>query len=174
MLLSATIDSLGQINTIVNLIKQHSPDMVEHLFVEQRIGTHIRHVHDHFKALHAGRTSGTVDYNRRSRNSQAETNIAICEEEHQWLLAAMSDAVPRNFALRVISEIDCFERKNTEISSNLDRELLYLINHTIHHVAIIKLILEHHKIDVPAYIGLAPGTATYLRQLNESAKSCAQ
>lgn len=174
MLLNATVDALCQINAIVKLLKQQSPIMTERLFVEKRIGAHIRHVHDHFKALHEGKKSGTVDYNRRNRNSQAETNIAICEAEHQWVLAAMSDAIPCNHALKVISEIDCFERNNTEIPSSLDRELLYLINHTIHHVAIIKLILEHHRIDVPDYIGLAPSTATYLRQIDKPAKSCAQ
>ena len=61
-----------------------------------------------------------------------------------------------------------------EIPSNYARELLYLINHAIHHVAIIKLILEHNGVSVPSYIGLAPGTASYLRVLDQCVQVCAR
>ncbi|WP_339667883.1 hypothetical protein [Dasania marina] len=174
MLLNATIDALGQINTIVGLVKQQSPDMAKRLFVEQRIGTHIRHVYDHFNALQEGKRTGTVDYNQRSRNSKAETDIVISEAQHKQIVAALADGTHFSSTLKVISEIDCFKTENMEIPSNYARELLYLINHAIHHVAIIKLILEHNGVSVPSYIGLAPGTASYLRVLDQCVQVCAR
>jgi len=66
-------------------------------------------------------------------------------------------------ALRVRSEICCDQEISLEFESNLARELLYLINHTIHHAAYMKLIAEKNGVDIEDTVGLAPSTSTFLR-----------
>jgi hypothetical protein len=174
MLRRATIDALKQLGILIEMLMQQPNGAGEHLFREARIGAHIRHVHDHFKAVLNGLETGTVDYNKRNRESVAETNITLSKVEHQTLLAQMSNAVLAHPGLFIISEIDCFISENTELPSSIEREMLYLINHTIHHVAIIKQILQHHGIETPGYLGVAPSTASHQRQLAEPSSLCAQ
>ncbi len=165
MLLKATIDALKQIGILLEVLGQQAKASQSNLFIDARIGAHVRHVHDHFKALLSGLETGCVDYNQRRRSSPAETDITLCEQEHRNILSALaaSESVPTR--LTIISEIDCFTIENTALPSTVERELLYLINHTIHHVAIIKLILSHHGIETPGYLGLAPSTASYMREM---------
>ena len=47
------------------------------------------------------------------------------------------------------------------ISSTVGRELQYLLDHTIHHYAIIAIILKAQSITVPEEFGVAPSTLKY-------------
>ncbi len=174
MLHKATMDALKQVGVLIEVLMRQPTGVGDKLFREARIGAHIRHVHDHFKALFQGLETGTVNYNRRNRESEAEREITLSEAEHQTIMTRMSNATLVHPRLFIISEIDCFVSENAELPSSIERELLYLINHTIHHVAIIKLILQYHGIDAPAYLGIAPSTASHQRYLDESLRLCAQ
>lgn len=174
MLRSATIGALKQVSVLIEIIIRQPSGVGGSMFSEARIGAHIRHVHDHFQAFLEGLDTGIVDYNQRNRDSPAEKDIALSDHVHQTILTRMSSAALTHRALFIISEIDCFASENTELPSTIDRELLYLINHTIHHVAIIKLVLQHRGIAVPDYLGVAPSTASHLRSLKDVADRCAQ
>jgi len=169
MLHEATIDALGQITALLDIVRRQPGDTIERLFVDAQIGAHTRHVHDHFDAFFLGCEHGTLDYNRRTRNSPAETDLQLCLREHRRIIGTLKNQAPHCSDLRVISEIDCRTSRNIELASTVDRELLYLINHTIHHVALISLKLSQHGIAVPPHLGLAPGTASYRRAVDEFA-----
>jgi len=64
----------------------------------------------------------------------------------------------------VISEIDCAQSIVQRFDSSVDREFLYLINHTLHHLAYVGLVLSHAGLALPPHVGVAPGTASFLRQ----------
>lgn len=51
-------------------------------------------------------------------------------------------------------------------SSTLHRELIFVAHHSIHHLAMIKLILTHMKYDqnIINNLGLAPSTMLYKKQ----------
>ena len=61
-----------------------------------------------------------------------------------------------------------YKIQSEKMTSNIGRELLYLINHSIHHMAYATLLARTHGIELPAGIGLAPGTASYERTLKET------
>lgn len=174
MLLKATIDALDQVTVLLDILSDQPPDEIGPLFTGERIGSHLRHVHDHFRAFLIGCESGTLDYNHRNRNCPAETDLRYCRREHEAILAALPGAAGCRGALKLISEIDCQVSRNVELASTVERELLYLINHTIHHVAIVSLILARHGIAVPQHLGLAPGTASFQRETGQPAKACAR
>ena len=67
--------------------------------------------------------------------------------------------------ISVISEIDVSDTQNETYASNIRRELLYLINHTLHHAAYIKLLAQQSGITLSSHIGVAPSTASHLRKL---------
>lgn len=170
MLLNSTIDALKQASDIIDLLLAQAPQIQVSLFCEARIGSHLRHVHDHFRALIASQETGVVDYNLRRRDCAEETNLLLCKKEQERLLQQLLQLDNTKQSLLLISEIDCFETESTQMPTSLDRELLYLINHSIHHMAIIRYILENQSIKAPEHIGIAPSTASFIRE--EKAKAC--
>ena len=156
--------SLDQIQIILKAIHQKQIESSKEYYINAGIGRHVRHIIDHYIALKKGLESGEADYNQRSRNSVLETNLDSANKKIQQLIDWVNHLDESNSQLIVYSEIDCDDSINQKFSSNKDRELLYLINHTIHHAAYIKLLLQQFPIKLPDYIGIAPSTATHLRE----------
>lgn len=135
-------------------------------FTGLRVGSHFRHIYDHFFAVFDGVTSGVIDYDIRSRNSHAEMDIELSQEVLGTLLKqchGMSEEVLK-LPVQVMSEVSCLDMVRLEFSSNVEREILYLVNHTVHHLAYVSLLLKSENIALPTHIGLAPSTATFQRQ----------
>ena len=159
-LCNANIEVLMQLKELVNCCA----NIYVSTATQPGIGDHVRHVLDHYRALRNGLPNGQIDYNFRTRNSpeQSNTNVALdnIDELIQWLgqLNYTQDNI------QVISEISLQACQSEQMNSNVERELLYLINHSIHHMAYASLLAKMSKVPVPHYIGLAPGTATYERQ----------
>ncbi len=133
---------------------------------------HVRHVIDHVQAFLTGLQTGEIDYNVRHRNSPGETDPDFAAAQ---LLAIMSEcealenlncAPPEE--LLVTSEIDCLTTHTEKFRSNVAREVLYLINHTIHHAAYIRLLLKGCGIELASHIGIAPCTATFQRESQQA------
>lgn len=157
-----TIEALNQIRSLIDSIESTS-GASENLYASSGIGVHVRHVADHFRALQEGVTSGTVDYNVRRRECALErrSDLGLLEIESliTWLQTAAFNEVP----VTVVSEISCLQTETVQFQSNTNRELLYLINHTIHHAAYAALLARQHGVTPDPGIGNAPATASYLR-----------
>lgn len=135
------------------------------------IGTHVRHIIDHLWAFQDGHKTACIDYNTRRRDTALERDPALADRAITQFLAWFNDANLDNRGLTVISEISIHQCESTLMKSTINRELAYLINHSLHHVAYAKLIAKAHGIAVPEQLGIAPATATYLRK--QQAKQCA-
>lgn len=157
-----TIEALNQVRSLIDSVESAS-GASENLYATSGIGAHVRHVADHFRALQEGVTSGTVDYDVRRRECVLErrSDLGMLEIETliTWLQTVASDEVP----VTVVSEISCLQTETVQFQSNTNRELLYLINHTIHHAAYAALLARQHGVTPGFDIGYAPATASYLR-----------
>jgi uncharacterized damage-inducible protein DinB len=159
-------ESLEQLSQILKALSKVPDALADNVYVEANIGKHLRHNFDHLNALKSGLQSGTVDYNHRTRDSAVERDRLLAAQQLSALQLWVDTGDLSNRALSVTSEISCNNMQNMTFTSNLHREILYMINHTIHHAAHIKLLLLQYGIELPESIGLAPGTATHLRQLD--------
>jgi uncharacterized damage-inducible protein DinB len=168
MLRKSIIDSLQQLELIFDLMNALPDQETKNIFSRTSVGRHFRHIYDHFIAFEKGLEAGVVDYNKRNRESLIELDPHASARQLSILIQSFSQLDLKNNPLKVLSEIDCFVTESTKIDSNTHRELLYLINHSIHHAAHIKLLLQLNGIELPDLIGLAPSTASYLRS-NQSA-----
>lgn len=172
MLREALLQSLDQIRRILDRLDALASPDGGWLYAETGIGRHLRHINDHFLALIEGGEAGWVDYNRRHRDSPVECDLQAGRDQLEGILDWCRETELEERSLRIVSEIDCRASHSLSFESNLSRELLYLINHTIHHAAYIRLRLAQEGVELPPDIGLAPGTASYLRDL-EQARTCA-
>ncbi|MFT7053164.1 MAG: hypothetical protein ACJAU1_000716 [Psychromonas sp.] len=161
----ATVEALLQVQQLVVASggeRYNQPS----LHSESGIGKHVRHILDHFLALQQGVVNGNIDYNSRHRDSEIENDAELALQLIKQLIAWFNQphAELKERAVKVESEISLKQQQNMLFDSSLSRELCYLINHTVHHVAYAKLVAKELNILVDEVIGIAPGTATYLRQ----------
>ena len=142
------------------------------------VGEHMRHVLDAIECLVAGAAERRVDYDQRERDEATEreagtalARIAAIEvriggwsERDATPLRVRADAPGgANGSAQDASEDDGW------IDSTIGRELMYLVNHTIHHYAIIGMILRHQGVALPDDFGVAPSTLRYWKEAGRCA-----
>ena len=154
---TALLSLVQQINHVISQLDtaQYHRPLPE--FNGSSLGQHFRHILEFFQCLEDGVQSGTVDYAARNRNPVYETNPEIASAAFE----AFNHALP-NFDLtlpvQVRAEFGSDNRPCYE--STVGRELLFVYDHAIHHLAIIKigLICHYPEISVDKDLGVSPST----------------
>ncbi len=171
MIRTALSQALTQCTAILNELEKLPRSLADSLFIEANVGRHMRHVLDHVLALKEACTTELVDYDKRHRGNAVETDRLLASQQFSVLNLWLQTEDLDDRALIVASEIDGEKSHRMRFESNLNREILYIINHTIHHAAHIKLALSNFGIALPDHIGIAPGTASFNRSLRSNAES---
>jgi uncharacterized damage-inducible protein DinB len=127
--------------------------------VSGSIGEHLRHCLDHVAALLAADSSATLSYDRRHRGTAVETDPAAALRQIVELKRALVVWTARALdePIRVASMISPSGDIVTGWST-LGRELAFVVSHTIHHQAIIGVLLAVHGESVPERFGHSPST----------------
>ncbi|SRR5680860_1639109 len=127
------------------------------------IGKHVRHIIDHYSALLAA-TSGAgslLDYENRNRDLSLETDRRAARDS----LETTMDALRRRFEGPCESELGMRHNSAGEhqtVKTSVERELVFLASHTIHHMAIIGMLAEQAGVKVSSDFGVHPSTLRYL------------
>ena len=120
------------------------------------IGEHTRHIVEMFQCLINNYESGIINYDKRARNIvlQTDTNFAITQILNiQYLLEKENKKMELQ---QIIND------KEIGIDSNYFRELLYNLEHCIHHQALIKVaVLQNSTLFVNDNFGVAISTIEY-------------
>jgi hypothetical protein len=123
------------------------------------IGQHTRHIIELYQCLLAGYSLGEVNYDDRKRNSLYENDITAAVDaikEIRLSLEQPDKAV--NVFCNTDDSVIC-------IQSNYYREVLYNLEHCIHHQALIKVaLLNIQDIQIAEGFGVAPSTLQYRQQ----------
>ncbi|MFY0651373.1 MAG: DinB family protein [Cyclobacteriaceae bacterium] len=126
------------------------------------IGQHVRHALEFFDCLINAAPSGVVNYDNRKRDLSLEQNpqLALAELE-KIKKEIISATIHQNLTL----ELSYHHTDNDliEVSSCFDRELVYNIEHAIHHMALIKIGLREvaPETDIPDGFGVANSTIRF-------------
>ncbi|HZT59112.1 MAG TPA: DinB family protein [Pyrinomonadaceae bacterium] len=135
--------------------------------VRSGVGAHFRHCVDFFEGFLAGARSGRVDYERRERDplvardrAFAATKLRIIIAELRTLPFADGDA-PLKVSLE--DEADSAPDSPRWCVSTVSRELQFLLSHTVHHYALVALVLRLQGFEPGAEFGVAPSTLRHWR-----------
>lgn len=161
-LVNANIEALEQVLSLVRAAKGALYTEVP-AAVAYGTGRHVRHILDHYVALQSGLDSGHVDYDKRCRDSDVETDSSVAEQRIIALIHWLGENVAADIKLNMKTEISVSNQHHVTVNSSLRRELVYLLNHTLHHCAYASLILRLLGVNTDAHIGIAPATSSYLR-----------
>jgi uncharacterized damage-inducible protein DinB len=128
----------------------------EHLS-NSTVGQHVRHVLEFYICLLNQSQNAYVDYDERERDLKIES-------EKEYALALVDNIIQdlgkieNNKSLLLKGNFTTSNFQTTSCETNLERELIYCFEHSIHHQALIKVSLLEQKIEVLSDFGLAPST----------------
>lgn len=126
------------------------------------IGQHVRHIIELFQCLENGYESGVVNYEKRKRDELIESDKELAAR----LLIDLHRVLNKPNKLLTLEA--CYDDQVTEsiaIETNYYREIAYNLEHTIHHMALIRVgITEISTIQLPDDFGVASSTIKYRKQ----------
>jgi uncharacterized damage-inducible protein DinB len=130
--------------------------------VESSIGGHVRHNLDHIRALVRGLPTGRVCYDHRDRGTDVESDRAAALDAilrlETELLAFAWDETPRAVVLSALVGPDL---PPVLAPTSAERELAFVVSHTIHHNALVRVMVKLIGADVPDDFGYAPSTIAH-------------
>lgn len=128
------------------------------------IGHHTRHIAELYEELLNGYNSGAVSYDNRKRNKQIENNCGLAAATLEDIAQQLQQPDKALLVSYLLNE------QPVALASNYHREVMYNLEHAIHHMALIKVgLLELNGPEVPAAFGVAPATLQYRAQCAPSA-----
>lgn len=123
------------------------------------IGQHVRHIVELFLCLEKGYHTGMVNYEKRNRDYRLETDKLFAAGLLQQVYAELMKA---DKPLMLEAGYDTDTDNVVRIESNYYRELVYNLEHTVHHMALIRVgFNEVSSIQLPEDFGVASSTIKY-------------
>jgi hypothetical protein len=127
------------------------------------VGAQYRHILEHYESFLAGIGSGRVNYDERARDPKLESSRDAALEATRLCLAAMEVLQGGDDGtLSVHMDSGAGPEQTDWRLSSTGRELQFLCSHTIHHFALIKLLLDGSRV-LDAEFGMAPSSLAYRR-----------
>jgi len=123
------------------------------------IGQHIRHILEFYIELGNGYRNGIIDYDGRKRDH----NLQTLRESAILKIQQISQLIKlENKELKVVVELDPEDECKQQLPTNYFRELMYNLEHTVHHMALIRVgISLTSTIVLPEDFGVAASTIKY-------------
>jgi len=148
-----------QLNESISQLSNEQYIKPSNVLFNATIGQHVRHIIELFLCLDKGYDTGIVNYEKRKRDYTIETNkqlalellhkiaVDIDKADKKLLLEASYDELSDEFIL---------------IETNYFREVIYNLEHTVHHMALIRVgITEVSQVTLPEGYGVASSTLKY-------------
>ncbi len=136
-LINLAISNLEQLKKVLSHSTPiHYTSRLKILF-DSTIGMHVRHIIEFYQCLADNNSSGIINYDDRIRNTKIENELDFTISFLDNLIEKIN-TIENNEHLVLLND-NPFSENKLEIKTNTNRELTYLIEHTIHHMAIIKM-----------------------------------
>jgi hypothetical protein len=126
------------------------------------VGPHLRHCVDHFSLLLEGWRSGVVDYDARPRDPRLEQDPLAISEALNRIASSLGTIGHADLPSELtVSQSVAPGRPPASSASRLERELVFLSGHTIHHIAIMVLAARAAGVEVPSQLAVAYSTEAH-------------
>ena len=146
-------------------IDDETYQFTNHQISHSSSGQHFRHNIDFYNCFLNGLETGLIDYDQRHRDPLIESNREIAISYMNSILDDMQELKnidPDKEVFIVQNDDNGFDISHCK--STIGRELMFLVSHTVHHYAIIGILLRSQGIKLDADFGKAPSTITFEHQ----------
>lgn len=136
------------------------------------VGQHLRHTLEFFICFEEGFEKGVINYDKRSHDKLIETDKHLALNA----LSRISEFVEnlnRNKSLKLEVSYNLEEEEFITVDTNATRELVYNVEHAVHHMALIKIGIREvaQYIKLPYDFGIAASTVRYKETEVHTARS---
>ena len=161
-LLHASHELLQQLNDCLIQLKKEEYSSSLAIFSGSSIGQHTRHILEFYQCLIQQAEDGIINYDLRKRNLSIESDLTV-------VLGVISDLQKQlpllNLNTNIVLQGTLGGELNT-VQSSMARELLYVTEHTVHHMAILKMGIIHDfpNVSLSKSFGIAESTIKYQKE----------
>ena len=155
----ACLQILDQLAHLVHHIEEGDYTKPSEALSKSTIGQHLRHTLEFFICFQNGYDAGVVNYDKRAHDKLIETDKFIA----LGVIQKVSDFVSslnENKSLKLEVGYDLSNEEFVTVQTNSLRELVYNIEHAVHHMAIMKIGIREvaSYIKLPSDFGIAAST----------------
>lgn len=170
-------ENIGLLRQGIDLVEQLRPETYAnntHQYFRSGVGKHFRHVLDFYDRFFSG-FEDTIDYESRRRDSRIESDlpyaVSVARTHCERLRAIpggtrdgaqLEESASRGSGVLVRNEVLDADGAGIICNSTIERELAVLASHTVHHYAIIAMLLRVQDVEVDHSFGVAPSTLRFL------------
>lgn len=159
MLIAAIKANFIQIIELLNQLNDTEYSFCHEELSNATIGEHTRHIIEMYQSLLKNYDSKVVNYDKRERNISIQTDKVVAINA---INAILENIELENTDMTLEQGID---EITFQVKTNYFRELLYNLEHSIHHQALIKVaVLKDKKIQICPEFGIAKSTIEYRTQ----------
>ena len=159
MLIPSIRKTLNELSDLISRLSDDDYCCPCHDLSNATIGEHTRHIIEMFQCLENQYENGMVNYDNRKRDYLMQTNTIFAKKCIEVILNQI-DKPNKPLLLQQI-----IDGEQLLIESNYHRELLYNLEHCIHHQALIKVaIVQSKTVEIDDNFGVARSTIEYRKQ----------
>ena len=157
-MITTIISNLNELKTLLQRLNDSAFTQSISAFSGATIGQHYRHLVEIYQCVTLD-SQNSLNYEQRARNFLLESDLEFCSAQIDTLIVTLSSLKNLDSPLTINTEFG-------EFRSSFQRELLYVLEHSIHHQALIKIGLIELGISdlVSPDFGVAPSTKKFRDQ----------
>lgn len=142
---------LDQLAKLVREIDERDFVRPSEALSQSTIGQHLRHTLEFFICFEQGFERGVINYDKRAHDQLIESNKFVALDAIRKI-SAFVNTLNSNKPLSLEVGYDLSKEEFITIETNATRELVYNIEHAVHHMAIMKIGIR----EIAPYVKLAP------------------
>ena len=166
-LIQACSEILLQLSDLVQSLSDQEFKKPSNALSQATIGQHLRHTLEFFICFEQGFHSGTINYDLRNHDKLIERDRLVALDTIARIMAFIS-SLDENKILKLEVNYDLEKSEFEVLDTTSSRELVYNIEHAVHHMAIIKIGVNElaGHIKLPANFGIAASTLRHQHEQN--------
>ena len=169
-LVESNISTLNEGAKLISLLEDGQYTQGFKPAFQSTIGAHFRHVLEHYRCFESQQPSSTFCYDLRERDQLLECDAEYALNTINELIAFL-ETVSDEMTDQIYYVED--EQTSKPVITSLNRELLFLQSHTVHHYAIIAAMTRAFGNQPEEEFGVAIATRTHNEKCAEKTKATA-
>ncbi|MEZ0486358.1 DinB family protein [Fibrella aquatica] len=161
-LTAASADILAKLTNVISQLTNEQYARALPVLSGNTIGRHVRHILEFYELLVKSPQTGRLNYDQRQRDLPLERQAdeALRRIGH---LNVLIHQLNLDQPLLLEADLSVAGAGTLCLTSSIARELLYNMEHAIHHMALIQVAVQHafSGIDLPPHFGIAYSTVQH-------------
>ncbi|CAN5385835.1 hypothetical protein BH10BAC2_BH10BAC2_49430 [soil metagenome] len=150
-----------QLSNSINHLSDDEYNRSSEILSGASIGEHVRHIIEFYQELDKGYEGDLINYEKRKRDKTIEQD----REKARFLIQMMTSKCQKQDKDIIVEMMTGDGNTSFFMQSTYFRELGFLLEHTVHHMAMIRIgIMEVSSAEVPEEFGLAYATIIQKRK----------